>query len=267
MEYSLIYDEIVELTKAQFEQCRVQLNLDKNVVVYNERTFEGLDNDLEENTIYVIVHFELGTIMLGGTIQPIMLEVISEENSIEIAYNLLLTYGQTFNYNIPTVESGSFVQQVYTTPTIQENFAEVGKGYRAILNTNGTIIYGDDISGVSAISVSGGTIATAERILFTSVDTELQISPNSANLGNNNSRTKTLNKFATFSMTFNMVSQDTNFTTLCDNVMLGSTSINTELTFTIVKNGTTFTKVMHFIDLSYNQTQGGIPTYTVGLSE
>lgn len=262
-----MYNEIVELTKAQFEQCRVQLGIDKNVAVFNERTFEGLENDLEDNTIYILVHFELGTIMLGGTIQPIVLEVISEPNSFDIAYNLLLTYGLTFNYNVPTVESGAFVQQVYTTPTIDDNFNEVGEHFRSTLSSNGTIVYGDNLSGISSISVQTSGMEEPEKVLFTSINPILQIAPNSANLGNNNSRTTTKNKFGSFSISFNMVSQQTEFVALCDGVLFGSTSINTDITLTIVKYGTTYTKVVHFSEVSLVQEQGGIPTYNVGLAE
>lgn len=267
MEYSLIHKEVLELTKAQFEQCRVQLNINKQVQVYEERTFEGLEDDYDKNTIYVLLHFELGTIMLGGTIQPIMLEVLSEENSHDIAYNLLLTYTQLFNYNIPTVESGAFVQQVYTTPTIQENFEQVAEGFRSLITSNGTIVYGSNISGITEITVQTSDMDNPEKVLFTSVVPVLQIAPNTANLGDNNSRARTLNRFGTFAITFNMVSQNTTFVGLCDGVLFGTTSINTPITVSITKNGTPYTKTLRFSDVSLEQQQGGIPTYTVGLVE
>lgn len=266
MEYSVMFSEIEEITRKQFAQCQTLLGLDFNVQVYSERTFIGLEDGLDDNSIYVILHFEQGTIMLGGTIQPIVIEMVSEPNSKDIAQKLLETYGLTFNYNIPQVESGAFVQQVYTTPIVEDNYTEDGHWFRTTLVSNGTIVYGENISGISEIEVSFDEVEN-EKVLFTSVNPTLQISPNSANLGNNYSRTTTTNRFGTFTISFNMVSQQTKFVELCDQILFGTKNINTTIGFAFVKNNVRYTKNLKFINVELAQEQGGIPTYTVGLTE
>jgi hypothetical protein len=64
-----------------------------------------------------------------------------------------------------------------------------------------------------------------------------------------------------------MVSQQTEFVALCDSVLFGSTSINKVVEMTITKNGITYTKNLHFVNLMVDQEQGGIPTYTIGMAE
>lgn len=265
MEYSLMYKEIFELIQKQFAQLKTQLNITNEVEVYNERTFAGLEEE-KPDKIYIIVHFENGTIMLGGTIQPIVVEVISASNRLDPAYKLAETFGLNFNYKIPTIESGAFLQQVYTTPIIDENFNQESNGYRALITFNGTIVYGDNLSGISSIEVSFGEVVD-EKVLFTSVSPQLQLAPNTANLGNNNSRTTTINKFGSFTITFNMVSQQTQFVALCDRILFGDETINTIVSMKITKNGIPFTKNLHFVNLMIDQEQGGIPTYTIGMGE
>ncbi len=252
-------ETLMKLFKKQFTRVVNAFGVDKKVEVLEERSFNLLGS-VDVDTIYVVIHFQNGTLMLGGTILPIQIEVFSSVDDFDFDYNMLFTYALNFNYNVPSIEN-VFIQQVYTTPEVSSAFNQDNGEYKALFTMNGTIVYGEQINGISNIKINN------TNVLYTSVKVGIDSTPNSANLGANNSRVNSIMKFATASFVVNCVSLQSEIIELIDKIMLGSESINTIFTIEITKNGTVYTKSMKLLGSDYQQAQGGIPTYVLSFVE
>lgn len=252
-------ETLMKLFKKQFTRVVNAFKLDKKVEVLEERSFNLLGS-VDTDTIYVVIHFQNGTLMLGGTILPIEIEVFSSLDDFDFDYNMLFTYALNFNYNVPNIEN-VFIQQVYTTPEVSSAFNQDNGTYKALFTMNGTIVYGENINGISNIKIDDTSV------LYTSVKVGLENTPNSANLGTNNSRVNSIMKFATFSLVLNCISLQSDIIKKIDTIMLGTESINSTFDIEITKNGTTYTKTMKLLNCDFSQAQGGIPTYTLSFME
>ena len=89
-----IASKIVEIITRQFKSVVNNLSIKRNVEIYEERTFEFLNasQKLNKNTIYVVVHFDNATLMMGGTIYPIIINVLSSSEALQDDMNILFTY-------------------------------------------------------------------------------------------------------------------------------------------------------------------------------
>lgn len=237
-----------------------------NVGVYDEQTYGALQGNIrfKKNDIYIIVHFFNGTIYAESITVPLYFEIISEENSLVVAKNLMIEYGITYNFATPQtglLSTGVYVQQAYTTPQTQSNFNEVSGGYRSLLVLNATFVVGENISAITNLEIDGASIN------FISADATCTMTPNTIDTGVNNGRTQTKNKFATFALTLTLVSKSSAFINKLDSIAFGTANINTTFYVSFVKNGLTYTKTLHMLAPDFKQTKGTIPTYTVSLIE
>lgn len=258
MTISEMYDEVYEIISTEITSTANAIGFDKNLYVYKERTFSLL-NKIDQNGVYIVVHFEKGTLMIGGTILPVYIEVLGEEGSFDKSYDLLLQFVTNFNYKVPS--SNSYIQQVYTTPDMPEKFGEVQGSYRSLMSINGTFVYGETLSAVSSINIDG------INVLYTNLRIGMDLTPNTADLGNNNNRTKTLNKFGVFTATFNFVSIDSALINKIDQIVFSTEDINSDFTVIFTKNGVSYTKVLKLTNASLSQELGGVPNYAVSFVE
>lgn len=259
-----IYDNILNSLKYHFEVSKTQLNLENDIVICDERSFQGwFENEkLLPTTIYIIVAFNEGSILFGNTVIPISFIVYSEQGTFENA-RLLLTYFATeFNFAYESQGNVSFIQS-YSIPTMREEFAEEGNSFRAIFDMSGTFVYGENVSGITELNIDG------KKVRFLNVDFTFTATPNSANLGDKDDRTTTVNASATFGMSVSVPSllSDT-FVSKVDSLIFGNADINTTFEVTITKGGVTYpTRTLHFIDIHYSQEITNIPIYAIGLGE
>lgn len=259
-----IYENILNSLKYHFEVSKTQLNLENDIVICDERSFQGwFENEkLLPTTIYIIVAFNEGSILFGNTVIPISFIVYSEQGTFENA-RLLLTYFATeFNFAYESQGNVSFIQS-YSIPTMREEFAEEGNSFRAIFDMSGTFVYGENVSGITELNIDG------KKVRFLNIECTFTATPNSANLGDKNDRTTTVNASATFSMSVSVPSllSDT-FVSKVDSLIFGNADINTTFEVTITKGGVTYpTRTLHFIDIHYSQEITNIPIYAIGLGE
>ena len=100
--------------------------------------------------IYVVVHFLEASINFGQTILPFTINVVSEQNSFEVAQQLFLDYALT--YNLKQTEDAT-EQQFYSSPTILNNFNEVYDGFRSLLYLTGSIRIAENSLAIKTIEV------------------------------------------------------------------------------------------------------------------
>lgn len=261
-----INELLYSVVKAQMVKLCVDIGYSGKVELILEQSFKGLQQQLEPDTIYFVLKFNQGTIVVGGLVQPATIEIISESNSIDNAFNVALNYTMKYTYVVPSQQflgeyKQAFIQQAYSTPSASENFKEVYGDFKSILSIESTFVYADNVSGVSSIKVDN------EEIIFTSVEFGLQNTPNSANLGDNNGRVKSINKFGVFTLSFNTVSLGSAFIKKVDGIAIGTLSINTPFNVKIVKNGVLYEKNLKIINPHFIQPTGTIPTYTLAFTE
>lgn len=255
---SEMFDEVYNIVSSEIVATCNNLTFTKKVYIYKERSFEGLKT-LDLNGIYIVIHFNRGTLMVGGTILPITIEVISEANGFEEAHNLLLSFATNFNYKIP--QSNTYIQQVYTTPEMSERTREVQGNIRSLMYVNGTIVYGDELNAISSLKIDN------ENVLFTNARVGIDITPNTADLGNNNNRTTSVNKFGVFTCALNLVSESKAISTKIDGFIFSDTNLNTTFSVEFKKGNTTYTKTLKLTSATLSQELGGIPSYAISMAE
>lgn len=131
-------DEILELIRKQFMLIIMNNEVYKDIKLYisNEQQFVK-EKNREKGAIYVVVKFIQGSLNFGQTILPVQFDVIAEKNKIELTQQLLFEYANTYNL---TLDEEGLIKQIYTTPSIANNFNEVFDGFRSLLYFTGTFV-------------------------------------------------------------------------------------------------------------------------------
>lgn len=250
---------ITNVVKAQFKRVVNNLNLNRIVEVYEERTFELLNtkNKLNANVIYVVIHFDNSTLMMGGTIIPLVIECMSSSEALQDDLNILFTYATKFNFYPPEVDN-LYMQQTYTGPNIESAFENVNGEYRALITMNATFSVGSDILGIKNIEFDN------ETFLYTSMANGVEYSSNSANIGDSNGLVRSKNKYGVNAFSFNFVALDTNYCRLFFKLMYGLEDMNKvhTLKFTLSDN-TIYEEQVIVLKVDYKQNIGGIPSFIV----
>lgn len=194
-------DEILYVIGSQLQNVLTELNISNDVVVYDERNFEGVKKELKDydNTIFVSVNFGGGNIYSSGVIVPITITGLSPKGTFIDLQNLLEQFAREYTYHSLYTQSGAFLQQIYTTGEMQREFEEDGNNYRASIIVNATMVYCENTSGIVSVEIDN------EVIPFLSITPTLSKAPNSADTGDLYGRVQTKMKFSTFSLTMTFV--------------------------------------------------------------
>ena len=141
-----IYNDILDILQEYLIVSKDTLEIGNNVVICDERSFEGWfsGSELDPTTIYVIVSFESGSIWLDNTVVPVSIKAYSEQNSFENCRTLLTYIAGKYNFASRTTENAHIIQS-YSTPLMDEEFVEEGSNYRAIFTMDATFVYGENI--------------------------------------------------------------------------------------------------------------------------
>lgn len=259
-----IYNDILNEIKYHIEVSKTKLEITNDVVICDERSFQGwfLTNELTPTTIYIIVSFEEGEIWFGNTVVPLSFTVYSEQETFETTRLLLTYFANAYNFVSAKGTNNATIIQSYSIPTMREEFVEDGNSYRAIFDMSATFVYGENVSGITSIVIND------EEITFLNASSESTTIVNSANLGDKNNRTTTLNQSMTFTLALSFPSTlESPFVKDIDELHFGSKDINTIFNVSITKGNKTYTKKLKCISIAYEQEITGIPMYAVGLGE
>ena len=264
MANSRLIENILYTIQSNIEKSKTYCNISNNVVVCDERSFDGLIEEYKYNDtyIYVIVKFELGTIMYESVLQPVSFEIITEKGTFDIARTLMLDFAIRNNFQVATGQYNDvFIQQAYTTTEVNEPFEKDGNNLRSILVIEATYVYSENVSAITSISVN------EEPIIFVAQTFSFSASPDTANKGNLNGRTETINKFSTFNLSVAIPSiSNMTFLSTVDAICFGSDDINTQFVLSIVKDGTPYSITCVITGIDYQQNIGEIPIYAITFS-
>ena len=140
---ALDFDEILSLFQ---EQLVEHMNSDEYIDKYNglklviskEQQFMKI-KDKDPNAIYIVVQFGSADILFGQTVLPVTINALTEQNNIELAYDLFYEYSQ--KYNLVRVHDDT-INQVYESPSMAGNFNELWSGFRGVVTMSAAYVIG-----------------------------------------------------------------------------------------------------------------------------
>ena len=139
------YSELTNLIAGQFKQ------IDNNLVICDEQMFFK-NQRLDPNTMYVVISYGQTSINLNKADLPLSITIVGNENEIEKTQLILDTYCSTFNNTL----LNNVIPQYYTTAESQENFIEVGKGFRSAFAIEGLLLVSDNFITISKVKFKYG---------------------------------------------------------------------------------------------------------------
>lgn len=102
--------------------------------------------EFDPKTIYVVVKFNEAELNYGQLVAPFTITAVTEENCIDISYQLFLEFSE--KYNLKMSDDGTILQ-AYTSPTMNNSFQYVASGYRPSLYMSGTFLISKNINRMS----------------------------------------------------------------------------------------------------------------------
>lgn len=217
----LMKDELVEIISSD------EYYKDFHFILTNEQQFVK-NSDRKPHCIYIVVKFLEGTPFLGQNILPINVNAIGEENGIEACQRLLTEFAQAYNLKTTnsSTESTTIFKQFYSTPQVINNFNEVWVGFRTLFYLSGTFLIGEKSNPISEVTVNGMTEdGEIYKIKFLSCQFSYDNQLDPQAYTGTNSRTKSIAKIATLSISFSLYLTNDEF---C-NTILGMGFNNTTL--------------------------------------
>lgn len=139
----LNYDEIMALIQGQLVE---HMNSDGYFEKYNglklviakEQQYMKI-KDKDPNAIYIVVQFGAADVLFGQTVLPVTITALSEQNTLDLTYNLFYEYAQ--KYNLVRANDNT-IQQVYQSPSINGNFNELYAGFRSVVSLSAAFVIG-----------------------------------------------------------------------------------------------------------------------------
>lgn len=114
------------------------------IVISNEQYYVS-DEDRDPNKIYIVIKFLAATIEFGQFNVPVLINAVTEANSIDIAQRLLIEYTSAFNQK--TLKFGNdLIYQNYEAPNITSNFEAIYDGYRSLMVMSGAFLLSSNIN-------------------------------------------------------------------------------------------------------------------------
>jgi hypothetical protein len=290
---------INQIAEQMVRACN-ELDIDyNNLVIYEERTFRGLlkrknesengedyneyvDENLEDieitqfledydNKIFILVDFGQGTVYDKGIIYPLTITALSQKGTYQDTDNLLEQYALDFNYVGTFNGQNAFIQQAYTTTDMEESFVEDGNNYRARISIEGTIVYGDNVSGITKLEIQSETNGEYVPIIFLDIHPSIEKVTNTADKGNLYGRVSSRAKFKVFNLAFSYTPDLSNgFHTMIDKELYDNDiELNHIYNVRITKNNrsTPIDKQMIIVSVNTEQSITGLSSYAVALAE
>lgn len=146
------------------------------IVISNEQYYVS-DEDRDPNKIYIVIKFLAATIEFGQFNVPIIINAVTEANSIEIAQRLLIEYTSAFNQK--TLKLGDdLIYQNYEAPSITSNFEPIYDGYRSLMVMSGAFLLSSNINRCKLRYFEGDTFEEVDEIPLEKIEKDILICEN-----------------------------------------------------------------------------------------
>ena len=129
------YDRLTNAIAGQFRR------IDNNFIVCAEQEFLH-KTDIDANKMYVVVSYGQASLNLNKCELPISITIVGLENEIDKTQAILDTYSVTYNN---TALLDNFIQH-YTTASVQENYLEIGRGFRSGYSIDGLLLVAEFVN-------------------------------------------------------------------------------------------------------------------------
>lgn len=194
-------NKIMEIITEQFVSVMDQdpdFYSDYNIILSNEQQYVK-NRERDVNAIYIVVKFMPATLNFGQSVLPITINAMGERNKIDVCQHLLLEFAQTYNLGDPITSGDDIIKQVYTSPTVLNNFNDVDIGFRSLFYMSGTFLIGSSINSIESISynIGGGR---HQEIDFLASSWAFDIQLDSQAFFGTNSRTKSKSRIGTLTL-------------------------------------------------------------------
>jgi hypothetical protein len=239
-------------------QIIVDLNYDFNLIVSEEQSYFE-KGEITSNTLVVVYKFLSGLQQFNSTSLPVQIMMLSEQNSLDKAKNIMQIFAET--KNLTSFSDGSdYVKQSYATPVVMTNYLGVGAGYRSLIYVSGTLVITESVKDFTSITIGG--VATQVQGLQVSYSA----SPSTIPLPDVNIElAQSTKQIAVLTLSFSLPLLNTTF---CNN-LLGMLNVSfsgsTKFSVSMVFGNTTITHNFLVSQLSINAQPGQIPQLLIGM--
>lgn len=139
----LNYEEILTLIQGQLmEHMNSEEYFAKykgtKIILSKEQQFMK-QKDKDPNAIYIVVRFGAADVMFRQTVLPATIIVLTQQNKVDLAYDLMYEYSQRFTL---VRANNDTIQQVYESPSMSGNFNEVYEGFRSVVTMTAAFVIG-----------------------------------------------------------------------------------------------------------------------------
>ncbi len=138
--------------------------------VKDKRKKEDLKNN--PKMIFIVVKFLPATLNYGQTLMPIVVNAIAEKNKLDVCYNLLIQYAETYNLQFNNDET---IRQYYSSPVVLSNFNEIGDGYRSLINLSGTFQISENANQVYVEYINDNNIVIDVPVISSTLSYDIQL--------------------------------------------------------------------------------------------
>lgn len=182
-----------------------------NFEITNEQQYIKDRANKEKNKVFIVIKFYPATLNFGQTLLPIQMDVVSELNKLDISKKLLLAFSETYNLEF---NSDMTIKQYYQSPSVLQNFGEIGVGFRSLLTLRGTLQISENANLLKSIRVIEGNISTNLDFITSNVSFDVQLETQS--LYNQDNITRSWARVGTLVVNFSVYLTNSTF---CNDVL------------------------------------------------
>lgn len=111
-----------------------------HVIITSEQQYTR-STDKGPNTIYIVVKFGQSAIDFGQVLVPVTINAVSEANQLIVCQKLMFDFAETYTQHTDP-DTSDFVKEIWSTPQVIQNFAEVENTFRSLMYLSGTFLIG-----------------------------------------------------------------------------------------------------------------------------
>lgn len=200
----LNYEEILTLIQGQLmEHMNSEEYFAKykgtKIILSKEQQFMK-QKDKDPNAIYIVVRFGAADVMFRQTVLPATIVVLTQQNKVDLAYDLMYEYSQRFTL---VRANNDTIQQVYESPSMSGNFNEVYEGFRSVVTMTAAFVIGKNSNEYKVYYYySQDGVQLAEEIPMVSTTFSFVGSPDTQAFYNKNNFVESVVSFGAVSLGF-----------------------------------------------------------------